>query len=548
MTHPLAGKPAPKSQLADISRLISSYYSQKPDAAVSAQKVTFGTSGHRGTSLDSTFTENHILAITQAIVDYRALNGITGPLFLGRDTHALSASAENTALGVLVANGVQCRISENDLPTPTPVISHAILTWNRKTPNALADGIIITPSHNPPEDGGFKYNPPHGGPAETAVTKWIENRANELLLDPAAIRSSKVESTSGFTTHDYISGYVDDLDSVVDMKLISASGLRIGADPLGGAALPYISAIAERWGIQLEVTSSELDPTFGFMPLDHDGKIRMDCSSYYAMANLLALQNRYDLAFANDPDADRHGIVSPSAGLINPNHFLALAIDYLFQNRSLWPQSAGIGKTLVSSMLIDRVAERLKRKVYEVPVGFKWFVPGLSDGSLGFGGEESAGASFLRFNGQPWSTDKDGVIMGLLAAEMTAKLNREPGELLQKLSLDLGLPVYRRIDKPVSPEAKRRFLSIDASALSSGLVGSKTIAGDPILQVLTKAPGNDESIGGIKVVTKNCWFAARPSGTEHVYKLYAESLTGNEAHLDTVISDASILLKPLIGE
>lgn len=548
MKHP--DPPAPSTSptgtnVLDLEQLRASYYDIVPDPSSAEQRVAFGTSGHRGTSLNGSFTETHIRAITQAIVEYRAQQGFTGPLYLGRDTHALSRPAEITALGVLAEAGVEVRIAEGDLPTPTPGVSHAILRWNREHPHAPADGIVITPSHNPPEDGGFKYNPPHGGPADTGVTKWIEQRANSLLTaQPASSLPDWDDAVKRPTVgrHDYVSQYVGDLPQVIDVGAIAASGLRIGVDPLGGASLAFMAAIADRLGIGLVITNDREDPAFSFMPPDHDGKIRMDCSSPWAMKNLLSLQHSFDLAVAMDPDADRHGIVSPSAGLLNPNHYLALAIHYLFRNRPGWPAAARVGKTLVSSQLIDRVAEQLGRTVYEVPVGFKWFVPGLASGDLGFGGEESAGASFLCFDGTPWSTDKDGLILSLLAAEMAAKQGDEPGVLLRELVAVLGLPAYRRVDRPISPAEKPRFAALGPDQFSGKLLG-----GEPIQSVLTRAPGNNEPIGGVKVSSGSAWFAARPSGTENIYKLYAESLSGTESHLDSVIHDAEALLGPLLA-
>ncbi len=537
---PRAGKPANASDLVNIPRLITSYYALKPDPAESTQRVAFGTSGHRGSSLTSGFNENHILAITQAICRYRAEQGTTGPLFIGMDTHALSEPAFVTALEVLAANNVVTMIDQDGGYTPTPAISHAILTYNRGRKDGLADGIVITPSHNPPDDGGFKYNPPSGGPADTSATKWIENYANDLLAEGLkdVPRFSYERALKAGTTHryDYVSGYVDELWRVVDLEAIAAAGLKLGVDPLGGAGVGYWPRIAERYGLKLEVVNTEVDPTFRFMTLDWDGKIRMDCSSPYAMASLIALKDRFDVAFACDTDHDRHGIVTPSAGLLNPNHYLAVAIDYLFRNRPQWRADAGVGKTLVSSSIIDRVADDLKRRLMEVPVGFKWFVDGLLDGSLGFGGEESAGASFLRRDGSAWSTDKDGLILGLLSAEITAKTGKDPGERYRELTEKFGAPVYERIDAPASPDEKAIL-----SKLSPEQVSAKELAGEPIEAMLTRAPGNGAAIGGLKVVTKNGWFAARPSGTENVYKIYAESFLSKK-HLRSIQEEAQALI------
>src|SRR5947209_11201537 len=535
-----AGKHADSSELVNVPRLITSYYTLKPDPTVQAQRVAFGTSGHRGSSFSSGFNENHILAITQAICRYRAEQGTTGPLFLGMDTHALSEPALATALEVLAANDVEVMIDVEFGYTPTPALSHAILNYNRGRKTGLADGIVITPSHNPPEDGGFKYNPPSGGPADTSATKWIENYANELLgagLDGVK-RVPFDRALKADTTHryDYISGYVDDLEMVIDMDSIAKSGLKLAVDPLGGAGVGYWPRIAERYRLNLEIVNTAVDQTFRFMTVDWDGKIRMDCSSPYAMASLIALKDRYDVAFACDTDHDRHGVVTPSAGLMNPNHYLAVAIDYLFRNRPQWRSDAGVGKTLVSSSIIDRVAADLNRRLYEVPVGFKWFVDGLLDGSLGFGGEESAGASFLRRNGGPWSTDKDGLILALLSAEITAKTGKDPGQSYRDLTKRFGDPVYERIDAPASPEEKAVL-----AKLSPEQVSAKELAGDPIEAMLTTAPGNNAPIGGLKVATKNGWFAARPSGTENVYKIYAESFLGKD-HLHRLQKDAQALI------
>jgi phosphoglucomutase len=536
MTHPLAGKPAPREMLVDVARLRDLYFEAKPDPSDPQQRVSFGTSGHRGSSLRGSFNEAHILAIVQATCEYRASKGIDGPLFLGKDTHALSDPAQRTALEVLAANGVQTMIARLDGATPTPVISHAILSYNRGRAEHLSDGIVITPSHNPPEDGGIKYNPPDGGPADTAVTEWIEVRANELLGQGNAgvrripfERALRAESTQ---ERDYVVPYVDDLAQVVDLEAVRAARLHLGADPLGGSNLAFWGPIAEWYGLDITVVNPIIDPTFGFMPLDHDGKIRMDCSSPYAMANLISLKDKYDLAFGNDTDSDRHGIVTPGAGLLNPNHYLSAAIDYLFRNRSGWGASAAVGKTLVSSGLIDRVAKRLGRALREVPVGFKWFVGGLLDGSLGFGGEESAGASFLRRDGSAWSTDKDGILLDLLAAEMLARTGQDPGALYAAISGALGTPLYTRLDAPATPKEKAAL-----KKLSPESVRASTLAGEPILARLTRAPGNGAAIGGLKVVAESGWFAARPSGTEDVYKIYAESFRGQD-HLDALVAEA----------
>jgi phosphoglucomutase len=538
--HPLAGKPAPPSSLVDVTKLLTAYATEKPDPAMTEQRVSFGTSGHRGSSFKRSFNENHVLAVTQAICAYRDSQHTTGPLYLGMDTHALSKSAFASVLEVLAANEVDVMIDQDNGYTPTPVISHAILTHNRGRTLGLADGIVITPSHNPPEDGGIKYNPPQGGPADTTITKWIEDRANALLaagLDGVKRVPIEAAVRAGTThRHDYISAYVADLANVVDVEAIKSAKLSLGVDPLGGSGVAYWKPIAERYGLNIEIVNPTVDPTFRFMPLDWDGKIRMDCSSPYAMTNLIALNKRFDVAFGNDADNDRHGIVTRSAGLMNPNHYLAVSIAYLFPHRPGWKPEAAIGKTLVSSSLIDRVTVTLKRKLVEVPVGFKWFVNGLLDGSLGFGGEESAGASFLRRDGTVWSTDKDGIIMDLLAAEMMAKTGCDPSELYTNLTRELGEPVYERIDAPASPEQKTIL-----SKLVPDQVKATELAGDKILAMLTHAPGNGAAIGGLKVITEQGWFAARPSGTEDVYKLYAESFRGQD-HLKQIQQEAQELI------
>jgi phosphoglucomutase len=532
--------PAETSDLVNIPRLIAAYYTGRPDPTVPEQRVAFGTSGHRGSAYSDSFNESHILAITQAICGYRRQQGINGPLFLAMDTHALSEPAFETALEVLAANGVEVMIDQDGGYTPTPVLSHAILTYNRGRRTGLADGIVMTPSHNPPEDGGFKYNPPSAGPADTTVTRWVEDRANALLA--GGLREvSRIPYESAFkasTTHknDYVSAYVNDLGNVVDMDAIRAANLAIGVDPLGGAGVAYWGRIAERYRVKLSVLNTSVDPTFRFMTLDWDGKIRMDCSSPYAMAGLIALKDRFDVAFACDTDHDRHGIVTRSAGLLNPNHYLAAAISYLFRHRDEWRPEAGVGKTLVSSSLIDRVAASLNRRLFEVPVGFKWFVQGLLEGWLGFGGEESAGASFLRRAGAVWTTDKDGIILGLLAAEMTARAGRDPGELYRELTRQFGDPVYERIDAPATAEQKAVL-----ERLTPEHVNATELAGEKIEAMLTTAPGNGSPIGGLKVVTANGWFAARPSGTEEVYKLYTESFLG-EDHLRRIQQEAQKII------
>ena len=535
--HPLAGKPAPQDMLADIGALRDAYSARKPDVADKAQRVAFGTSGHRGSSLRTTFNENHVLAITQAICEYRSGRGIDGPLFIGKDTHALSDPAFVSALEVLAANGVAVMVDRDDGYTPTPAVSHAILTYNRGRTTGLADGIVITPSHNPPEDGGFKYNPPHGGPADTDITRWVEDRANALLADGLkdVKRMAYAAARKAAHGYDYVGTYVDDLGAVLDMDAIRGAKLKIGVDPLGGAGVAYWGPLVERYGIAIEIVNTTVDPAFGFMSLDWDGKIRMDCSSPYAMAKLIALKDRFDIAFGNDTDHDRHGIVT-RAGLMNPNHFLAASIHYLFTHRPDWRADAAVGKTIVSSSMIDRVAAQIGRKLVEVPVGFKWFVDGLHDGSMGFGGEESAGASFLRRDGSVWTTDKDGIIMDLLAAEIMAKTGRDPAGYYGDLTRELGAPVYARIDAPASAAQKAALLKLSPQAIDAS-----TLAGDPIVSMLTAAPGNGAGIGGLKVVTEQGWFAARPSGTEEVYKLYAESFRG-EAHLQQIQQEAQAIL------
>jgi phosphoglucomutase len=542
---PLAGKPAPKELLVDLARLEREYYERVPDAADPTQLVSFGTSGHRGSALRGSFNEAHIVAITQAICDYRRGQGTDGPLHLGKDTHALSGPAERTALEVLAANSVETIVQPDDGFTPTPAISRAILVYNRGRKDHLADGIVVTPSHNPPEDGGFKYNPTNGGPADTAVTRWIEQRANELLragnADVKRMPSAKALGAPTTRKEDYVRPYVDDLRNVVDLDAVRAAGVKLGVDPLGGAAVHYWEPIRATYGLDLEVVNPKIDPTFGFMTVDHDGKIRMDCSSPYAMAGLVGLKDRYDVAFANDADSDRHGIVTPSAGLMNPNHYLAVAIRYLLGHRPEWPARAVVGKTLVSSSMIDRVVKKLGRVLSEVPVGFKWFVDGLFDGSCCFGGEESAGASFLRRDGTVWTTDKDGLILNLLAAEITARTGKEPGEHYRELTKEFGAPLYTRIDAPATPEQKAKLAKLSPEAVAAG-----TLAGDPIVAKLTRAPGNDAPIGGLKVVTAGGWFAARPSGTENIYKIYAESFK-DQAHLDAILNEAQQIVSSALG-
>jgi len=533
---PLAGKPAPKQLLVDLARLEREYYARKPELSDPNQLVSFGTSGHRGSSLRGSFTEAHILAIAQAICDYRRGRGIDGPLYMGKDTHALSGPAQRTALEVLAANSVQTVIQPDDEVTPTPAISRAILVHNRGRKEHMADGIVITPSHNPPEDGGFKYNPPGGGPADTDVTRWIQDRANQLLKtgNTGVKRVPLAEAMRATTTRqeDFVLPYVHDLRNVVDMDAIRGANLKLAVDPLGGAAVHYWEPINAVYKLNITVVNPKVDPTFSFMTVDHDGKIRMDCSSPYAMARLVGLKDQYRVAFANDPDADRHGIVTPAAGLMNPNHYLSVAIRYLLGHRPRWPTQAAVGKTLVSSSMIDRVVSRLGRRLCEVPVGFKWFAPGLLDGSFCFGGEESAGASFLRFDGSAWTTDKDGPIMNLLAAEITARTGKDPGEHYRELTGEFGAPTYTRIDAAATPEQKAKL-----GKLSPEAVTASTLVGEPITAKLTKAPGNGAPIGGLKVVAANGWFAARPSGTENIYKIYAESFK-DERHLEAIVSEA----------
>jgi phosphoglucomutase len=540
MAHPLAGKPAPKDLLVDVAELLRRYGAEVPDPAVPAERVAFGTSGHRGSSLRRSFNEAHIHAVAQAVCEHRARAGITGPLFLGRDTHALSEPAEQSALEVFAANGVEVVLSEGGAPVPTPVVSHAILGHNRGRTDGLADGVVVTPSHNPPEDGGIKYNPPDGGPADTEVTAAIERRANELLAggnrEVRRVPFERARAAANVRTRDFVRPYVADLGAAVDLDAARGANIRVGVDPLGGSNAHYWGPIAEAYGLDLTVVNPVVDPTFGFMPLDHDGKIRMDCSSPYAMANLVAMKDRFDLAFGNDADSDRHGIVTPTSGLMNPNHYLAVAIDWLFRNRPGWSAAAAVGKTLVSSALIDRVAARLGRRLVEVPVGFKWFVPGLLDGSLGFGGEESAGASFLRRDGTVWTTDKDGIVMDLLAVEMRARSGKDPGELYRELVAALGAPVYARVDAPATPAEKAILKKLSPSS-----VAATTLAGEPIVAKLTRAAGNGAEIGGLKVVAENGWFAARPSGTEDVYKIYAESFR-DEAHLARILDEARAMV------
>jgi phosphoglucomutase len=542
---PFAGKLAPAELLVDLPRLVTAYYTGQPDASVATQKVSFGTSGHRGSSFDLSFNEWHVLAISQAICLYRQANGIDGPLFLGADTHALSTPAAASALEVLAANGVNVMISEGDEYTPTPAVSHAIICYNRGRTTGLADGIVITPSHNPPESGGFKYNPTNGGPADSHITKWIENKANELLAEKivGVTRVTLEKALRADTTHrhDYLNTYVADLKNVIDMDAIRGANLRLGVDPLGGAGVRYWSAIGEHYGLNLEVVNTFVDPTFRFMSVDWDGKIRMDPSSNFAMQGLIGLKDRFQVAFACDPDHDRHGIVTPTGGLLAPNNYLAVSIDYLFQNRPDWRADAAVGKTVVSSGMIDRVTERLGRRLYEVPVGFKFFAEGLYDGSLGFGGEESAGASFLRRDGTVWTTDKDGLIPALLAAEIRARKGRDPSEMYTSLTDELGEPVSTRVEAKANFEQKALL-----SKLSPEQVTSTELAGEKITAILSKAPGNDQAIGGLKVMTENGWFAARPSGTEDIYKIYAESFKG-EVHLKRLVAEAQVLVDGAIA-
>jgi len=525
--------------LIDPAKLERAYYD-----VPATQAVAFGTSGHRGTATDGSFNEGHIVAITQAICDYRAGNAIDGPLFIGKDTHLLSHPAQRTAIEVLAANGVKTFVAQNDGATPTPVISRAIIMYNRPGPAALADGVVISPSHNPPPDGGFKYNPPNGGPADTDITSWIQNRANQLLRGAnRTVKRTPYESalkSALIRQHDYITPYVRDLRLVIDMDAIRGASLNIGSDPLGGASLDYWDPINAVYSLKIDVVNRKVDPTFGFMTIDHDGKIRMDCSSPYAMAGLVALKDRFDVAFGNDPDADRHGIVVKSAGLMNPNHYLAVAIRYLLTHRLQWSEQSAVGKTLVSSSLIDRVVASLHRKLAEMPVGFKWFAPGLFDGSICFGGEESAGASFLEREGKVWTTDKDGIILNLLAAEITATTGKDPGQHYNELTSQFGVPYYTRIDVPATPEQKKRLLSLDSSAVSGELAGEKIEA------TLTQAPGNGAAIGGVKVLTENGWFAARPSGTENIYKIYAESFQSQD-HLDRIVQEAQLIVTKAAG-
>ncbi|WP_110968658.1 phosphoglucomutase (alpha-D-glucose-1,6-bisphosphate-dependent) [Pseudomonas huaxiensis] len=542
---PLAGKLAPASVLVDIPRLLTAYYTGQPDVGVATQRVAFGTSGHRGSSFDLSFNENHVLAISQAICLYRQAQGIDGPLFIGADTHALSTPALASALEVLAANGVEVMLSKDDEYTPTPAVSHAIICYNRGRTAGLADGIVITPSHNPPQSGGFKYNPPNGGPADSHVTKWVEAKANELLADglKGVKRLPYEQALKAATTHrhDYVGSYVADLVNVIDFDAIRGANLRLGVDPLGGAGVRYWSAIAEHYKLNLEVVNAEVDPTFRFMSVDWDGQIRMDPSSPYAMQGLIGLRDRFDVAFACDPDHDRHGIVTPTGGLLAPNNYLAVAIDYLFQNRPQWRVDAAVGKTVVSSGLIDRVTARLGRRLYEVPVGFKFFADGLFDGSLGFGGEESAGASFLRKDGSVWTTDKDGLIPALLAAEITARTGRDPSQAYAELTAELGEPFATRVEAKANPQQKALL-----GKLAPEQVKSTELAGEPIQQILSHAPGNDQAIGGLKVMTANGWFAARPSGTEDIYKIYAESFI-DDAHLQRLVSEAQELVDKAIS-
>ena len=542
---PLAGQPAPKEILVDLARLEHEYFERRPEVDDPSQLVSFGTSGHRGSSLRASFNEAHIMAITQAICEYRRVHGIDGPVFMGKDTHALSGPAQSTAVEVLAANGVETVIQRDDGVTPTPVISRAILVYNRGRKDHLADGIVVTPSHNPPEDGGFKYNPPNGGPADTDVTRWIEDRANELLrAGNRSVKRVPLETAmKAATTHkeDFVHPYVNDLRNIINVDPIRVSGFKLAVDPMGGAALPYWAPINAVYKLDIEIVNPVLDPTFAFMPLDHDGKIRMDPSSPYAMARLVKWKNSYHLAFANDADADRHGIVTATAGLMNPNHYLSVAIFYLLTHRPGWPPEAAVGKTLVSSGMIDRVVRSLGRELCETPVGFKWFVQGLFDGSVCFGGEESAGASFLRRDGTVWTTDKDGLIMNLLAAEITASTGKDPGEHFRELAAKFGMPYYTRIDAPATPEQKAKL-----RRLSPEDVQATSLAGEPITNKLTRAPGNNASIDGLKVVSASGWFAARPSGTENIYKIYAESFRG-QAHLNAIVIEAQDIVNKALS-
>lgn len=541
--NPLAGKPAPKKRLADIPALISAYYALTPDPAVDAQRIIFGTSGHRGSALTKSYNRDHILAVTQAVCEYRQRAGITGPIYLGKDTHALSTPAQITAIEVLAGNGVSTYIAEANGFTPTPLVSFAILAHNRKE-TEKADGIVITPSHNPPEDGGFKYNPPNGGPAGTEVTSPIQQRANEILqnkLRDVVMLDYEAALHSNFIHElDYVTPYVDALMHIIDMEAIKSANINIGVDPLGGASISVYEKIIERYGLNMTIVNPDVDPTFSFMTLDHDGKIRMDCSSPYAMASLVALKDRFDIAFSNDVDSDRHGIVTPTAGLINPNHYLSVAISYLFQERAAWSANINVGKTLVSSAMIDRVASHLNKKVVEVPVGFKWFVNGLLNGELGFAGEESAGASFLRFDGSVWTTDKDGIILNLLAAEIRAKTGKDPAQLYQLLKRQFGASHYIRVDAPATTLEKQAIQSLDPDNVTL-----QTLAGEAVENILTTAPGNGEDIGGVKVITKNSWFALRPSGTEAIYKIYAESFISDE-HLQKILHEAELFVKKIL--
>ena len=543
--HPLAGQPVPDEMLVNIPRLVSAYYSEQPNPSIPDEQVSFGTSGHRGCAFKRSFNESHILAITQAVCEYRTANNINGPLFMGMDTHALSEPALITAVEVFAANKIHVMIQQDRGYTPTPVISHAILSYNLGKQDGLADGVVITPSHNPPEDGGFKYNPPNGGPADTDVTQWVQDRANQLMTE--GLKSVKrmpfqeALKSEFITEYDYIKPYVESLDQVIDMAAIARSGLKIGVDPMGGSGIAFWEPIAKHYGLDLQLINKRVDPTFSFMRVDKDGKVRMDCSSASAMAGLIEHKDNYDIAFGNDPDYDRHGIVTKSSGLLNPNHYLAVAINYLFESRKQWPATTAVGKTLVSSAMIDRVAEQLERKLVEVPVGFKWFVDGLADGSFGFGGEESAGASFLRMDGTVWSTDKDGIILNLLAAEMTAVTGKDPGQLYAELAQQHGTPLYARIEAPANREQKAALKKLSTDQLTA-----KSLAGDPIEACLTHASGNGAAIGGLKVITKNGWFAARPSGTEDIYKIYAESFCGDD-HLKQILEEAQQLVDSVIS-